>query len=636
MNWFVFFKYTFAGILTFFLLSFGGIASLTSGSIADTPAVSVAHAQEDTTYTFMQNVNLPAFGGDDNTVNISEQSLAEFVNTLIQLTIGFAILLAIIMVIAAGAQYMLAGSVTKKSNAQKQIGKAVGGLFLALSAVVILQTINPNLIELDPLEEVNVDAEDISGVHGVDYDVKNPDNGYYACFWEYTAVNEEYCYEDINECEENYDLAASSGEWDVDYDVNSCTALVFYEGARANAEEAQSCYASFKGSDPTNSQYNVQCFSSEQDCNENRSQAQNINEIPDPETQCKPPAEFGSGNINLTYESSGIVVDPDENELTAVTGTSTQSKEEATQQCINNGDDWIANNKGDDGPCPDSSGPQSPECKVKNCGESDDGNGGSEDTYVYTATGEVVKNGTTLTEVSSTSESTSETAAKEQAKSKCNQEATNWIENNTSKCPQPSDCEPKGCDAAETSSPDDLVSQYIINGSPPESDVRERLWNQNPTIFTNRGNGPNDPRDGNPCESVNDTACTNLGGLSQAARNGLRQFNQDFTSSPQCSNTDCNLMVTGGTSWWFHGDRKKDPLDQVGETYHNPVGIDPDLGTGAIDLSKMDGKLKNYIQNNGCEVAGNSYQLGKHYFLNEFDPPHWHVVFNYFPAGCEN
>jgi len=367
MNWLRFITHTFAGVFAFFLLTVGSIPTLTPDGATARPAVTIAYAQEDTTYTFMQNVDLPGFGGESDTVNISDQSLAEFVNTLIQITIGFAILLAIIMVIAAGAQYMLAGSVTKKSNAKDQIAKALGGLFLALSAVVILQTINPNLIELDALEKQTFEGDELNNFTEVDWNEKNPDDGYYACFFEYTATNELYCYTDINECSNSFDQAQESDDWSVD-ESTSCTNYVFYEGARADAEGAEACYASFKGGDPTNnSQYNVQCFSSEQDCNENRSQAQNINEIPDPETQCKAPVEFGSGNENLTYESTGKVVDPNENKLTTVTGTSTASQIAANQQCINKGDNWIQNNTGQNEECPQSTGPQSPECRVQGC-----------------------------------------------------------------------------------------------------------------------------------------------------------------------------------------------------------------------------------------------------------------------------
>jgi len=313
MNWFAFFKYTFAGILTFFLLSFGGIPSLTSGSIADTPAVSVAHAQEDTTYTFMQNVNLPGFGGDSDTINISDQSLAEFVNTLIQIAIGFAILLAIIMVIAAGTEYMMSASVTGKSNAQEMIGKALGGLFLALSAVVILQTINPNLIELNSLEKINVEGEEITTPDFDDDLITNQTDGNYYCYdsdKSYTQLNwNKVCAETKSGCQDKMEIDNESAGGAV------CEAFLLFNGSRDGYGD------------------NAQCviFSNERvDCYSEANDPDNENEnVDNPEESCEGAIDARGGN-NENKVIAGCAP-PDEIDLDSIAGDDGTFSEEETE-----------------------------------------------------------------------------------------------------------------------------------------------------------------------------------------------------------------------------------------------------------------------------------------------------------------
>lgn len=124
-----------------------------------------AHAQVDEydgTYDFLQPLDILGFGTSNDSFDPNEQDFADFINSMIQVFIGFAILLAVIMVIAGGAEYMAARSVTNKDDAKDRIGKAIGGLILALATVVILQTINPNLVEIEPLDEIELDEDEVT------------------------------------------------------------------------------------------------------------------------------------------------------------------------------------------------------------------------------------------------------------------------------------------------------------------------------------------------------------------------------------------------------------------------------------------------------------------------------------------
>jgi hypothetical protein len=68
-----------------------------------------------------------------------------YINALYALSISIAGLLAVIKLIIAGLKWMLTGLVTTKQEAISDIQGAVFGLVIVLSAVVILNTINPNI-----------------------------------------------------------------------------------------------------------------------------------------------------------------------------------------------------------------------------------------------------------------------------------------------------------------------------------------------------------------------------------------------------------------------------------------------------------------------------------------------------------
>lgn len=78
-----------------------------------------------------------------------EKTSAAYVEALFNASIAIAAILAVIRLIWAGVQYMLSEVVTKKENARKDIRGALLGLLIILASVTILQTINPNLLNLD-------------------------------------------------------------------------------------------------------------------------------------------------------------------------------------------------------------------------------------------------------------------------------------------------------------------------------------------------------------------------------------------------------------------------------------------------------------------------------------------------------
>lgn len=119
----------------------------------------VVQAQE---YQFLAPV-----GGLGDSIDVSsENSFPNYVQTIITLVIGFTILAAIVLVIAGGFQYMTSTSQGGTTEAKKKIQNAVLGLILALASVVILQTINPNLIQLHGVETITTSGESFEDTQG--------------------------------------------------------------------------------------------------------------------------------------------------------------------------------------------------------------------------------------------------------------------------------------------------------------------------------------------------------------------------------------------------------------------------------------------------------------------------------------
>jgi hypothetical protein len=72
-----------------------------------------------------------------------------YINALYYLSISIAAMLAVIKIIIAGVKWMLTDLVPGKEDAVRDIRGALFGLIIILSAVLILQTINPRLVGTD-------------------------------------------------------------------------------------------------------------------------------------------------------------------------------------------------------------------------------------------------------------------------------------------------------------------------------------------------------------------------------------------------------------------------------------------------------------------------------------------------------
>jgi hypothetical protein len=95
-----------------------------------------------TEYGYQPIVGIPG-------INSNALSTEGYVNALYKLSITVACLLALYKIIFGGVKWALSDVVTDKGEAKKDIKGALLGLLIVLSAVLVLNTINPNLTQLN-------------------------------------------------------------------------------------------------------------------------------------------------------------------------------------------------------------------------------------------------------------------------------------------------------------------------------------------------------------------------------------------------------------------------------------------------------------------------------------------------------
>lgn len=93
---------------------------------------------------FVNLVGIPGLSGDP-----TAGGLNDYINALYRLSISIAALLAVIKIVIAGAKYMLTDIVPAKEEAKKDIQGALIGLLIVIGAIIILNTVNTDLTNLD-------------------------------------------------------------------------------------------------------------------------------------------------------------------------------------------------------------------------------------------------------------------------------------------------------------------------------------------------------------------------------------------------------------------------------------------------------------------------------------------------------
>ena len=85
-----------------------------------------------------------------NVNGLEGATLSTLFSSLYLLSIGLAALLAVFKIIIAGLKFMLTDAIPSRGDAKKDIEGALLGLILIISAVLILNVINPAIVGLDP------------------------------------------------------------------------------------------------------------------------------------------------------------------------------------------------------------------------------------------------------------------------------------------------------------------------------------------------------------------------------------------------------------------------------------------------------------------------------------------------------
>lgn len=75
--------------------------------------------------------------------------LGTYIPYIFRLAIGLAAVAAVVMIVLGGVQYMTTDAIQGKEQGKARIKNAIIGLVLVISAWLILNTINPNLLDID-------------------------------------------------------------------------------------------------------------------------------------------------------------------------------------------------------------------------------------------------------------------------------------------------------------------------------------------------------------------------------------------------------------------------------------------------------------------------------------------------------
>lgn len=87
-----------------------------------------------------------------------DNKIGGYLNVMIRIFIGICAVLAVIMIVVGGIEYMTSELISNKENGKHRITGAIFGLVLALGAWTLLNTINPDLLKTDLTSLKNVEV----------------------------------------------------------------------------------------------------------------------------------------------------------------------------------------------------------------------------------------------------------------------------------------------------------------------------------------------------------------------------------------------------------------------------------------------------------------------------------------------
>ncbi len=96
---------------------------------------------------FTLNVSIPLGEGE---VKKTVTGFGDYINTFYRFLIGASATIAVVLIMVAGAQYVASSGSGEVGKAKEKIKNAVTGFVLLMLAVLLLQTVNPQLLKLEP------------------------------------------------------------------------------------------------------------------------------------------------------------------------------------------------------------------------------------------------------------------------------------------------------------------------------------------------------------------------------------------------------------------------------------------------------------------------------------------------------
>lgn len=127
--------------------------------------------KKDPTYIFLAPLpcddtkNIPGCVGgelttfDPTNAQGENSKIGEYLNIMIRIFIGICAVLAVIMIVMGGIEYMTSELISNKENGKHHITGAIFGLLLALGAWTILNQINPDILNTDLSSLKTVEVE---------------------------------------------------------------------------------------------------------------------------------------------------------------------------------------------------------------------------------------------------------------------------------------------------------------------------------------------------------------------------------------------------------------------------------------------------------------------------------------------
>ena len=91
----------------------------------------------------------PLPGIKDDLVPTGKGALGSYLNTMLRIFIGICAVLAMVMIVLGGLEYMTSELISSKENGKHKITGAIFGLIIALGSYALLNTINPDLLNTD-------------------------------------------------------------------------------------------------------------------------------------------------------------------------------------------------------------------------------------------------------------------------------------------------------------------------------------------------------------------------------------------------------------------------------------------------------------------------------------------------------